>query len=57
MSWTFRILAHEENQYNYVNKILGHFLSEAPKQTEAGPRRKLLFQLLLLLLFLIAVDP
>ena len=55
MSWTFRILAHEENQYNYVNKILGHFLSKAHKQTEAGPRRELLFQLLLL--FLIAVDP
>ena len=27
ISWTFRILAHEENQYSYVYKILGHFLS------------------------------
>ena len=25
ISWTFRILAHEENQYSYVYKILGHF--------------------------------
>ena len=25
ISWTFRILAHEENQYSYVCKILGHF--------------------------------
>ena len=23
ISWTFRILAHEENQYSYVYKILG----------------------------------
>ena len=38
ISWTFRILAHEENQYSYVYKILGHFLSQALKQTKAGPR-------------------
>ena len=38
ISWTFRILAHEDNQYSYVNKILGHFLSKALKQTKAGPR-------------------
>ena len=25
ISWTFRILAHEENQYTYVYKILGQF--------------------------------
>ena len=25
ISWTFRILAHEENQYNYVYTILGQF--------------------------------
>ena len=25
ISWTCRILAHEENQYRYVYKILGHF--------------------------------
>ena len=25
ISWTFRILAHEENQYSYVHKILGQF--------------------------------
>ena len=25
ISWTFRILAHEENQYSYVYKILGQF--------------------------------
>ena len=25
ISWTFRILAHEENQYSDVYKILGHF--------------------------------
>ena len=23
ISWTFRILAHEENQYSYAYKILG----------------------------------
>ena len=38
ISWTFRILAHEENQYSYVYKILGQFLSKALKQTKAGPR-------------------
>ena len=32
------ILAHEGNQYSYVYKILGHFLSKALKQTKAGPR-------------------
>ena len=26
ISWTFRILAHEENQYSYVYKILNQFL-------------------------------
>ena len=31
MSWTFRILAHEEDQYT-------DFLSIALKQTKAGPR-------------------
>ena len=31
MSWTFRILAHEEDQYT-------DFLSVALKQTKAGPR-------------------
>ena len=25
LSWTFRILAHEEKQYSYVYKLLGHF--------------------------------
>ena len=25
ISWTFRILAHEEDQYSYADKILGHF--------------------------------
>ena len=25
ISWTFRILAHEENQYSYVYKTLGQF--------------------------------
>ena len=25
ISWTFRILGHEENQYSYVYKILGQF--------------------------------
>ena len=25
ISWTFSILAHEENQYSYLYKILGHF--------------------------------
>ena len=24
ISWTFRILAHEEDQYSYVYKILSH---------------------------------
>ena len=31
ISWTFRILAHEEDQYT-------DFLSIALKQTKAGPR-------------------
>ena len=31
ISWTFRILAHEEDQYT-------DFLSVALKQTKAGPR-------------------
>ena len=35
---TFRILAHEEDQYSYVYKILNQFLSIALKQPEAGPR-------------------
>ena len=38
ISWIFRILVHKENQYNYVYKIFGHFLSKALKQTKAGPR-------------------
>ena len=38
ISWIFRILAHEENQYNYVYKISVHFLSKALKQNKAGPR-------------------
>ena len=38
ISWTFRILAHEKNQYSYVYKILGHFLYKALIQTKAGPR-------------------
>ena len=38
ISWTFRILAKEENQYSFVYKILGYFLSKAHKQTKAGPR-------------------
>ena len=38
ISWTFRILAHGENQYSYVYKILSHFLSTALKQTEAEHR-------------------
>ena len=38
ISWTFRILAHEDNQYSYVYKILGHFLSKALKETESGPQ-------------------
>ena len=25
ISWTLRILTHEENQYSYVYKILGQF--------------------------------
>ena len=29
ISWTFRILTHDENQCSYVYKILGHFLSKA----------------------------
>ena len=33
-----RILAHEENQYSNVYKILGQFLSKAFKQTKARPR-------------------
>ena len=37
ISWTFRILAHEKNQYSYVYKILGNFLSKA-QQPKAGPR-------------------
>ena len=36
--WTYRIPAHEENQYSYVYKILGQFLSKALKQTKTGPR-------------------
>ena len=35
--WTFSILAHEENQYSYVYKILGHFLSKALIQSKARP--------------------
>ena len=42
ISWIFRIifriLAHEENQYSYVYKIFGRFLSKALKQTKARPR-------------------
>ena len=38
ISWTFRILAHEENQYSYVYKILDQLLSKALKQTKAGPQ-------------------
>ena len=38
LSWTFRTLAHEQNQDSYVYKILDHFLSKARKQTKAGPR-------------------
>ena len=38
ISQTFRILTHEENQYSYAYKILGHFLSKVLKQTKAGPR-------------------
>ena len=37
-SWTFRFMAHEENQYSYVYKIMGQFLSNALKQTKARPR-------------------
>ena len=37
-TWTFRILAHEEDQYSYVYKILSQFLCKAPTQTKAGPR-------------------
>ena len=37
--WTFRILAHEENQYSYVYKnIRPIVLSKALKQTKARPR-------------------
>ena len=41
ISWTFRILAHEEDQYSYVGlyKILSRFSSIALKQPEAGPWR------------------
>ena len=38
ISWTFRILAHEENLYSYVYKYKANVLSKALKQTEAGPR-------------------
>ena len=38
ISWTFGILVHEDNQYSFVCKMLGHFLSEAHKRTKAGPR-------------------
>ena len=34
--WTFRTLAHEENQYSYVYKILGQFLSQALNQIKAS---------------------
>ena len=34
--WTFMILTHQENQYSYVYKILGQFLSKALKQTKPG---------------------
>ena len=29
ISWTFRILVHEENQYNYVYKILGQLFVQS----------------------------
>ena len=38
ISWTFRIMAHEESQYSYIYKMLGFFLSKALKKTEARPR-------------------
>ena len=40
ISCTFRIPAHEEDQYSYVYKILSTFLSKANrlKQTKAGPQ-------------------
>ena len=39
ISWTFRILANEENQYTVMfTKYLAIFLSNALKQTKAGPR-------------------
>ena len=38
ISWTFRILAHDEDQHSYVYKILSWFLSMALKETKAGPR-------------------
>ena len=39
ISWTFRILAHELDQYSYIQyKSLGWILSVALKQTKAGPR-------------------
>ena len=39
ISWTFRILAHKEDQYTVMfRKYLADFLSVALKQTKAGPR-------------------
>ena len=39
ISWTFRILAHEEDQYTVMfTKYQANFLSNALKQTKAGPR-------------------
>ena len=35
ISWTFRILAHEVNQYSYVYKIIGQFFSKSLKQTNS----------------------
>ena len=38
ISWTFRILAHEEDQYTVLfRKNKADFLSIAPKQPKAGP--------------------
>ena len=33
LSWTFRILAHEKNQYSYIYKMLGQFI--CPKHSNS----------------------
>ena len=38
ISWTFRILAHEDNQYSFVDKILDNFFLKHSNRLKLGLR-------------------